>query len=189
MIKNIIILILILAFIGIVVFLDVPKIQGILGLRKEIKNQEEIFLEKQILLAKVEKLQKTYEENRESLEKTSYILPSDQDIPNLIVQLESLALESGLILEGINFSTEGESLKDKATSARKTETGTIAKDYQTMTVALELMGSYSGFKAFLQSIEENMRLMDVSSVDFSVENTEFGSFSDFSLRLRTYYQK
>ena len=189
MIKNIIILILILAFIGIVVFLDIPKVQEVLSLRKETGIQEEIFLEKQILLAKVEKLQETYEENRESLEKTDYILPSDQDIPNLIVQLESLALEAGLILEEIDFSTEEEGFEDKARTARKTEEGTVAKDYQTMTATLNLMGSYSGFRGFLRLIEENMRLMDVSFVSFSVENTELGSFFEFSLRLRTYYQK
>jgi len=189
MIRNIIILILVLAFIGIVVFLDIPKVQEVLSLRKEIQNQEEIFLEKQILLAKVEKLQKTYEENRESLEKTDYILPFDQDIPNLIVQLESLALEAGLILEEIDFSTEEEEFEDKARRARKIEEGTVVKDYQTMNVTLNLIGGYSGFREFLRLIEENMRLMDISFVSFSVENTELGSFFEFNLRLRTYYQK
>ncbi len=189
MIRNIIILILILAFIGIAVFLDIPKVQEVLSLRKEIQNQEEIFLEKQILLAKVEKLQKTYEENKESLEKTDYILPSDQDIPNLIVQLESLALEAGLILEEIEFLTEEEGFEDKARRARKTEEGTVAKDYQTINVTLNLIGSYSSFRELLRLIEENMRLMDVSFINFSVENTELGSFFEFSLRLMTYYQK
>lgn len=188
MIKNIIILVLVLGFIAIVVFLDLPEAQEVLVLRKDIENQKEEFLDKQILLAKVEKLQKSYEENKESLEKTDYILPSDEDIPNLIVQFESLALEAGLILEEVSFSTK-EGAGGKARTAREIEKGAIAKDYQTMTASLKLIGTYSGIKGFLRLIEENMRLMDVDSVDFSLEETELGSFFNFDLSLTTYYQE
>lgn len=189
MIKNIIILILILAFIAAVIFLDLPKIQKVLGLRKQIEEQKEVFSEKQILSAKIEKLTKDYEENEEDLKKVSYILPSGQDIANLIVQLEALALDGGLILEKIEFFVPDEPAVSKAGELRQQE-GAVAKDYQSLTINLKLIGDYLAFNSFLRAVEENIRLMDISSIDFSTQSMAEGEilFFNFNLKLDTYYQ-
>ena len=47
MIKNIIIAILLLGFIGVVIFLDIPSIQEILRLRKDIEIEREVFVSEQ----------------------------------------------------------------------------------------------------------------------------------------------
>ena len=105
MIKNIVVIILLLGFIAVVIFLDVPKVQEILDLRRKVETQEEALFQKEELMARVEKLKNKYEDNEESLTKVNYILPSEEEIPNLIVQLEAMALEAGLILERIEFFT------------------------------------------------------------------------------------
>ena len=92
MIKNLVVIILLLGFIAVVIFLDVPKVQGILDSRRKVESQRQVLLEKEELMARVEKLKDKYEKNEESLEKVNYILPSEEEIPNLIVQLEAMTL-------------------------------------------------------------------------------------------------
>ena len=186
MLKNIIILILILGFIAIVIFLDMPEIQGILDLRKNIKNEKELFLEKQDISAKVEKLREDYKANEENIKKVNYILPSDKDIPNLIVQLEALAFEGGMILENFDLSTTEERVVSRAAEVRTQEEVQI-KDYQILVIDLKLIGDYSGLKRFLEAIEENMRLMDIESITLSPQS-EGALLFDFEIIIKTYYQ-
>lgn len=188
MIKNLGILILILAFIGIIVLLDLPKFQDILSLRKEIKEQKEKFSGQQNIFAKVEKLTQSYEKNKENLEKISYILPSGKDTPDLIVQLEALSLEGGLVLEGMGFSAPGEEgMLSKAEEARGEEGGAV-KNYKTLVINLNLIGSYFAFKNFLKAVEDNIRLMDISSINFSPELRGESQLLKFNLSIKTYYQ-
>lgn len=190
MIKNLIILILILIFIGIIVLLDLPKFQDILGLKKEIETQKKEFSENQARLDRVEKLAQSYEENKENLKKISYILPPSEDIPNLIVQLEALALEGGLVLENIKFKMpqeEGTSSRAEAERIRQEE-GAVSKEYQTLTVNLKLIGTYLAFKNFLKAVEDNIRLIDIVSIGFSPESKEESRILKIDLDINTYYQ-
>jgi Tfp pilus assembly protein PilO len=178
MTKNIIIIILILAFIGVIVFLDVPGVQGVLDLRREIQIEEQKFSDKQELLIKMEELNQVYEENLEGAGKVAYIIPSGKDLPNLIVQLESVVFGSGLVLEEINFSE---------TSSDQSEGQTKPVNYKILSVSLRLIGSYASFEGFLQTIEENMRLLDIMSIEFSPQ-TEGTDLFNFDVEIRGYYQ-
>lgn len=187
MIKNIIVFILILILIAVVVFLDVPKLQQILNLRQQAEEQKEIFLEKQNLLVKIEELSKSYQEGKKNLEKINHILPSGQDIPNLIVQLEALAFEGGLVLENIRFSLPEEKKAGRAQEVR-TKKEVALEDYNSLTVDLSLIGDYSAFKNFLKAVEDNIRLMDITSISLSPEAREESQLFNFNLQVKTYYQ-
>lgn len=187
MIKNIIIIILILALVGVIVFLDVPAVQGILRLKKDIKIQKETLLEKQDFLAKLETLKKDYQENKDIVEKVDYILPSGKDEPNLIVQLEALAIEGGLVLEGFEIIPSQEGIIGKAQGVR-VQAESDSKKYKSLTVTLKLVGDYSSLKKFLGEVENNVRLMDVESIDFSPQSGLDFQFFNFDISLKTYYQ-
>lgn len=191
MIKNIVIFILLLIFVAVVVFLDLPRIQNILDLRIKIDSEKEKLSEKQLLLAKIEKLEKKYEEAEESLKKVNYILPSSQEIPNLIVQLEALALEGGLVLESIQFSEVKEVTQARAEAVRTATKETQSVDYKILSIELSLKGTYSAFKNFLKLVEENIRLMDINSISLSPESLEEemeAPIFDLNIKINTYYQ-
>ena len=151
------------------IFLDIPTVQKILDFKKEIKIQNNLFNDKQALLEKVEKLRDSYQTNEETLKKLEYILPDGQDVPNLIVQVEAFAVESGLSLKKIDFLAS----KDK--------------EYQILTINLGLSGSYFAFKSFLKIVEDNIRLMDMQTVNFSPKSGAQTSDIDFEITLRAYY--
>lgn len=187
MIKNIIIFILIFGFIGAVVFLDIPGVQEILKTKKQIEIEENLLLERQDLLAKIERLKDDYEENNENFKRVSYILPSTQDIPSLIVQLEALALEGGLILENIEiFTAEQQQISSRRRIPGQEQVS--SKNYKILNINLSLTGDYSALKNLLTALEENIRLMDINSIAFSSQSTEEIQFFDFNLSLQTYYQ-
>jgi len=188
MIRNIIIIILLLGFVAVVVFLDVPKFQEILDLRNEVEIQKNTFLKEEDLLAKVENLKSRYEKNEEELKKVNYILPTGEDVPNLIVQIEAIALESGVALESINIS----SVDGSGSTRRPGQEATITeeKDYEILSIRLNISGQYEAFKNFLKTIENNIRLMDIQVFSFSLESSEALEtvpIFTFNLTLNTYY--
>jgi len=134
----------------------------------------------------LEKLTRLYSDNKESIDKINFILPRERDLPNLIIQLEALVLEQGLLLEQLELSVAEEGTSGKAEELRTTKT--TAMNYHTVDINLGFMGNYSAFKNFLKAVEENMRLMDVDSISFSPESEENPGIFKFNLRLKTYYE-
>lgn len=170
--KNIIIVALILGFIGVVVLLDIPGVQEVLGLKKQIENQKKVLEEKQNLINTVEGLRSEYENNKETLDKLDYIVPGKQEIPNLIVQIEAIAAKGGLVLGEMRFKTEEKS----------------SEKYNTLIIELSLSGDYASFEKFLSTIEENIRLMDVESITFTSAESEGASLFNFGVIFNAYYQ-
>jgi Tfp pilus assembly protein PilO len=179
MTKNIIIIILILGFIAAVVFLDIPTVQKVLDLRKSVKDEQKLLNEKKDFIDRIEKLIGTYQDNKETLKNIDSIMPDDSGIPDLIVQLEAVAAGSGVLLSDLNFTIIKE----------KTEEGQAPKDYNTVSVNMKMTGDYLSFNKFLKSVEENMRLLDIESINFAPKLIGTVSGFEFEVVLKTYYQK
>ena len=188
MIKTIVIIILGLGFVAVVIFLDVPGVESVLAKRKEIENQKQVLIDKQDLLARVEKLTKLYEENKDNVEKTNFILPSSEEIPNLLVQLEALAFEQGLVLGKVDLSTAKKEEPAQGIEGQQR----VIQDYETMIINIGLTGTYEGLKSFLKATEENIRLMDVDSINFGsapqAEEYEGPQMFNFNIIINAYYQ-
>jgi len=110
-------------------------------------------------------------------ERVGDALPKDTDLPNLLFLMNSIISSSGLIAENI--------MVDVA------EPGTGQYLAEQATINLTIRGSYESFKAFLGTIEKNLRIFDVETISFSSpERTKegFGS-TRFSVTLKTYFSE
>jgi Tfp pilus assembly protein PilO len=188
MIRDIILIILVLAFVATVIFFDVPGVQGVLKVRRDIETQKEVLLDDQDFLATVKELTRAYQENKENIDKIELILPEKEDVPNLIVQVESLVFEQGLILDKLEVTTPTEGRETINPEDVRVKGQASAAKYKTLTVSLGFTGDYSALKNFLKATEENMRLIDIDSIAISPESETPGIFK-FDLNLKTYYQK
>jgi len=149
---------------------------------KEFKKQEEYLSLLKLLKENFGKIKD------EDMEKLNLILPREEDIPGLIVALESLAGENGAILLGIDVSEIGEksrSPREKKESLTEKKPDISEKQFFTIkelmiNVRLSAI-DYETLKRFLGAIETNMRIMDITSFGF---NPEKGSCN---IRLKTYY--
>lgn len=196
--KGIITIILLIALVAIVMFLDLPAYNKVGFLRDEIEKYEQFLEEKEELLVKVSQLKQIYESREEEINKVYYVLPSLADIPNLIVQFEALASENGLILGNLGFG-KIEATKKTSQVIWSTVTGeeeTTSQDgYENLEISLSLTGSYQSFKSFLRALEYNIRLMDIKSINFSSIEEEGETMGvigiqtyTFSVDLEVYYQ-
>lgn len=162
--NNLVIVILLLVFIGILFLLDLPTYNKVAFSRNEVKTYENLLEERKGILAKVDQLKQVYEDRKDEINKISYLLPSGKDLPGLIVQFEALTSENGLVLEKLDFSEDS---KDD--------------------VSLSVSGTYQSFKSFLRALELNIRLMDIKSINFS-PSEDGGLMFNFNIKLKVYYQ-
>ena len=170
---------------------------GIFNYNQEKKSLEE---RSQYLDRLKVSLEKYNNINQAEVDKISRIIPSSESLPDLFVLFEQLAKTSDLSLDSINIST-GKSLGDAtgtaaaSPSASTSTTGVQAatpssKNIYVQDIALDFSGAktYEGLKKFLEILEKEMRLIDVTSLSFDPKGFEGGeSESGINLNLKTYY--
>lgn len=201
--KGIITIILLIVFVVIVMFLDLPAYNKVGFLKNEIEKYSQFLEEKEELLVKVGQLKEIYESREEEINKVYYVLPPSADIPSLIVQFEALVSENGLILGNLSFSQvqaakktskvtweEGEG--EELDAVVETE---VQKTYQSLGISLSLTGSYQSFKSLLKALEYNIRLMNIKSISFSSATKTSGGEEEagiptytFAVSLEAYFQ-
>jgi len=162
---------------------------------------------------KMEELIRQYNSNPEDMEQIFSILPKQQELSGLLIQLESLAAASGLVMESVDFkeikksvspsdiqmpAVTGESVPGGANTGMAMPAapgGTLeqiepVEPYKTLAVKLKLSGGYGTFKNYLQAVEKNQRLMDVVSLSVSSlqSGVEQGANFSYTVDLRVYYQ-
>jgi Tfp pilus assembly protein PilO len=152
----------------------------------EIKLQisQDIATEKNYGVIQQQKINKLIEQreafdkiNIKELEKIDYILPKEEDIPNLFAQIEAIAKEYSLLLTSISTSNYNE----------ETKNGEIVKppnSVKKVLVSITLDGGsdYEALKNFLKALEFNIRLLDISSINISSD------FRVYNINCITYYK-
>lgn len=167
-------------------------------LRAELKAKKETLANLEKAIENLRKLEETYEDLAEELAKVSYALPSQAEIPNILVQLEALAAENGLLFSSVGFTRAQESAMGLNQTPEPVGRGEVETEPQTeaeeervkaVLANVKVTGKYESFKSYLRAIEASRRIMDVSSIDFSSASREeaIGLYS-YNLSIKIYYQ-
>lgn len=182
--KIIIIVSLFVVVIGAMIFLIVPALEDLINIKNEISPKRKELAGIEDLIIKTNEIKKQERDIRKELEEVYSALPKEKDIPNLLVYFESLSVANGLILESIDFGPMDEGVKKE--DRKQTE-----KTLKSREVKLTVSGTYNAFKNYLRALEQNIRSMNVSSVDFISRQlfTDADSdFLEFDLEVEVYYQ-
>ena len=122
------------------------------------------------------------------IKKIDYIL-KPKDVPEeLFSQVEAIVKKNGLLLKSLKIESGGEESKDSSqkvsrTTEEKTEVA-LPPEIGKTKATLEVLGvDYFGLKSLLASMENNLMLMDVASVNFAPEG------NSVQLVFYTYYLK
>ena len=105
-------------------------------------------------------------------ERIEFALPSRAEVPEILIQISSLASQNGLVLKKINFGTAGQ---------------TGSGGYVPIDITLQIAGNYEALKTFIVAIEQNLRIIDVENLSFSVSQDSDDPIN-FNMSLTTYYQ-
>ena len=109
------------------------------------------------------------------------ILPTEQDVPQAVNQINELARANNLKMEVLAV---------QQLAIKPSSQPTVSKGVGTLRFNLRLSGSYEGLKGFLQNVENNINLMDIISFKVSpVKEGRVGSnFYSFTATIDRYYQ-
>lgn len=125
-------------------------------------------------------------ENRAKLDK---IIPKNVDNIRLIIEMNDIAYRKGLPLKNVNVSISSASPED-ATQDQSIDSGANSEVASPVLdkakINFDVDATYQQFISFLQTIESNLRIMDVDSL--SVTTSEDGVYN-WKVSLTTYWSR
>lgn len=176
--SNIISIVLILASIGLFFGYVDPAYTNVKVLQAKqaeydnaLNNSKELQAEREKLLTKFNAIDSA---DRDLLTK---LLPDHIDNIRLVIDIDEMAKAYGMRIR--NFKTDATDKKD-----------TIGKDqtpYGTLTLSFSTTAPYNTFLGFLRDLEKSLRVLDVTSIQFS--SGDQNQLYDYSVTLKTYWLK
>lgn len=123
--------------------------------------------------------------------KLQKLLPENIDNIRLILEIEQIALPYGMTLKDIKYSATDTAKKGAPSGGATTvQGGGVApltpKNYGVWDLEFSTMGTYNNFLNFTRDLERNLRIVDVSSIQFSSETSGGSKSSPNSLSSESY---
>lgn len=118
----------------------------------------------------------------QELEKLVKFLPDGVENVRLIIDIQNIATEV------LSQDIKGAKVigSPSKTPAGQTAAGSDGKKYGTLALNFSVTTTYDKFIEFLQSLEQNLRLVDVSDISFAAADDDK---YNFNLTLQTYWLK
>ena len=135
-----------------------PKYQMFRVSGKAVEEKQGELDAQAALINEINKTKSKYKKAEDDLLKVADLLPAlgPKSVSELFVELESIASESGVLIQTINFG-----------SASEQKDGKPAKGYKTIDARLSVVASYGAFKKFAATVEKNQHLMDITDVSIT----------------------
>ena len=149
----------------------VPEFRDIMAQREAIQERQDLLAERQELMTKINETYTQYQGRAGDIQKFSAVVPAKKSTAELISELEAIAGQSGMQLANISI-----------------QQGQSAGDYQVLSINAELLGSYGSLLTFLGAAEQNIRLLDIDSINASAGEGGV-TLPRFSLRAIVYFLK
>lgn len=185
------ILIIGIAAAGFVLFTS-PLLDELKSLRGEVEAYNVALNNSKELENERDKLTKQYNDiDPANIDKLQKLLPDSVDNIRLILEIEKIAMPYGMALRNVKY----DALADKETKTVVQAGGApvSSQEYGTWELAFSTTGTYANFVNFLKDLEKNLRIVDVSSVEFSSDiGTEVPGFTpvyQYTITLKTYWLK
>lgn len=197
--KFIMPVILILISVGIFFVFANPIFNDISALNVQAASYNDALGNSKMLENERDKLTAKYNSiNPENLNKLAKFLPQNVDNIRLILEIEQIAAPYGMTLKDVKYNTE------EATEPNAKPKGGLPggiqkqanKDYGIFDLEFSTSGSYDNFINFTRDLENNLRIVDISSIIFSSTATPAvgggGASSDvynYAFTIKTYWLK
>ena len=162
------------AIAGLLFFILVmPAYDGISARRAALEERDQMVTDQSAIVAKLNDLKQQSAKRAADLKQFSYVVPSTKNSADLVSMFQALAAQNGLQITTLAMGVN--STDDKAA-------------YVTQSVDLGLIGGYLSFRSFVDSIEKNIRIIDVDSID-AAPITENSSTIGFRVKAHAYFLK
>lgn len=136
----------------------------------------------QVRTVREDLLKKNRSFSEEELAKLKKLLPDSVDTVRLTMDLNGIASKHGIVIKKIDLSSNQKATDRNAPVA----IGLDQTAYGTLGLSFSLSASYTKFGQFLDDLEQSLRIIDISSISVSPNNS---GIYDFSVSARTYWLK
>jgi len=188
-----------IAFAGFFTFTN-PLFKDVSSFRKDLVSYNEALTNSKALEAERDKLTQKYNTiDPENLVKLQKFLPDNVDNIRLILEIEKIAAPYGMTLKDVRYDTTNKKdiTNNNGTVAQTTTTTeTSQKTYGAWELEFSTQGTYTNFTNFLKDLENNLRIVDVSSIQFSSEggaglktSPTSSEIYKFNFKVKTYWLK
>lgn len=175
-------IILIVLAVGIFFLFIDPQYEKIQELRKQKKDNDNMLDLSRELQRKRDILQSSYNnigiEERQELEK---LLPDTVDNVRLILDINNVAEQYGILIQNIEIS------KDAASPEKKTNVSSSidrTTDIGTIRLGFSVTASYEVFMSFMKDLEETLRVVDIRALNIRQGQD---SFMTYEVVIDTYW--
>ena len=135
--------------------------------------------------------------NPDNLIKLNKLLPENVDNIRLILEIEKIALPYGMVLKDVKYNASEKDTPKEVTAPPGTIQGgrtvsTLQKDYGVWDLGFSVSGTYNNFLNFTKDLENNLRIVDISSVSFSSDTdvrTNPSGVYKYDFNIKTYWLK
>lgn len=200
MLRSILPITLILASIAVLLVFIMPHYKKVVGLRAEVGEKNIALAQARVLEKEREELTTKYNEisidNKARLEK---LLPDNVDNIRLILEINDVVASAyGMTLKEIKYDSVGDAKSKNKTSGQTEPVNSSAptndsNPYGTWDLEFTTEGSYNNFLNFISALEHNLRMVDISSIEFTsdAEKDKKGpnDVYKYSFKIKTYWLK
>jgi len=158
----------------------------------DIRNPVDIEAAQQEVLSDIDSISSLKREYQQvavgQRDRFNLAMPQGRDIPTLLAQLEGVAKQSGVLIQGIDFIGSGDENNAVKQPAGSTAAGQLGLPFKVNTLQINVTlgtGSYQQLKSFIAAVEQSIRLIDLTSITFSRDSK--GTESGYVLNFKTLY--
>lgn len=185
-----------------VVFFDLikPEYSYVESLRSQDESEQALLANEKQLATQVQWIISAYQSQTAEAQEVSLAMPVGQDTSEALAQIYGIAANSGLTIQNVAVSAQGspassaEALNGTGTGATSSVSA-IVKPKGSLSFQMTGVGSYEALKTFLQGVENNIRVFDVTAINInpvaSINGTSAGTTQDlftYTLTVVAYYQ-
>ena len=178
-----------------------PLYNDVKELRAQVASFDEALANSKALDAEREKLTTKYNSiSQDDLKKLSVLLPDSVDNIRLILEIEKIASPYGMTLKDVKYSTKEEATKTPGGAKVLSSASATKRAYGDWDLEFSTTGTYANFTHLIKDLEHNLRIVDLTSVEFSsdtgtgtgvgvalVQNSN--DLYKYNLKIKTYWLK
>lgn len=157
-----------------VVYFDLiqPEYGVVEALRGQEESQQALLASEQALVKQVNGIVSDYQSQSAQAQEVSLAMPIGTDTSEALAQLYGIAANSGLAIQSIAVSSQSSGVSAASTLGGSASTtpmtvSAVIKPEGTLSFDISGIGSYGTLKTFLQGVENNIRVFDVTSIGIS----------------------
>jgi len=113
------------------------------------------------------------------------MIPASVDNIKLAIEIQKIGEEKGLSVESVQYDPKENETQSKDLLGR--EAATTNDDFEVFELEIIAKGTYEQFINFLEGIEQNLRIVDVSKVEFTSGNAVLNTnIYTYNITIKTY---